>query len=75
MGSLPFSIQQTKAIGRHGPPRPDQRLDTGYGRSKKAKTISAEKPARYFPASDEQLYRPILGRKISDLIASLDSTV
>jgi hypothetical protein len=54
---------------------PHQRRDNGYGRNEKAKTISAENPARYFPASDELLYGPILGRKISDLIASFESAV
>jgi len=54
-------------------PSPQKWLDTGYGRSKKAKIISATNPARYFPASDELLYGPILGRKISNLIASFDS--
>jgi hypothetical protein len=55
--------------------RPVQLLDTGYGRSIKAKKMSAGNPARYFPTSDELLYGPILGRKISDLVAPFDSAV
>ena len=39
------------------------RLDTGYGRSKKAKAISAENPARCFPASDEQIGGPFSAGK------------
>jgi hypothetical protein len=50
-------------------------VDTGYGRSIKAKKMSAGNPARYFPTSDELLYGPILGRKISDLVAPFDSAV
>jgi hypothetical protein len=51
------------------------RLDTGYGRSKKAKTISADNPARYFPASDEQIWGPFSAEKYRTWFASLDSPV
>jgi hypothetical protein len=38
-------------------------LDNGYGRSKKAKTISADNTARHFPASDEQIGGPFSAGK------------
>jgi hypothetical protein len=69
------NFTERKAVWRHDPRRPHQCQDNSYGRSKKAKKISDDKQARYFPASDEQLYGPILDRKISDLVASLDSAV
>jgi hypothetical protein len=49
--------------------------DTGYGRIEKAKTISADNPARYFPASDEQIGGPFSAEKYRTWFASLDSAV
>jgi hypothetical protein len=65
----------TKRQGLRGPRRPLNAEDTGYGRIEKAKTISADNPARYFPASDEQIGGPFSAEKYRTWFASLDSAV